>query len=161
MPLEACQMLCTAHRVLDGSEYTELSKAGRKIKRWRHPNKFLNKLLYQATHVNHPSAAWVRQSNEHYRWTHDYFIYLCNEFSQRQGKLHKCFEVFADYLYHPPSNIPSAGFCAPPTAINDEWAHLIVPGDVVQSYRNYYDVAKRRLHAWKQNRPPWITELEI
>ena len=35
MILESGQMLSTAHRVLDGEEYVELSKNNRRLKRWR------------------------------------------------------------------------------------------------------------------------------
>ena len=35
MILESAQMLCTAKRVLDGKEYFDTTKNGRKIKRWR------------------------------------------------------------------------------------------------------------------------------
>ena len=35
MIIEYAQLLSTAHRVIDGIEYTDLSKNGRKIKRWK------------------------------------------------------------------------------------------------------------------------------
>ena len=45
MILESAQLLSTAHRVLDGSEYYDKTKYGRKIKRWNHPNSNLVPLL--------------------------------------------------------------------------------------------------------------------
>lgn len=153
MPLEACQMLCTAHRVLDGAEYTEKTSNGRRIKRWKHPNKFYDDLLYKATHVKHPSCVWVRESNEHYKWLYEYFIALCNEYTQRYNKPYRCFEVFSDYLYHAPASIPSRGFSEPPMAMDSAY---VVSGDVVGSYRQYYRIGKSALHEWKQNRPDWL-----
>ena len=35
MILESAQMLCTAKRVLDGTEYMAKTKNGRNIKRWK------------------------------------------------------------------------------------------------------------------------------
>ena len=47
MILESAQMLCTAKRVLDGTEYTDLTKNGRKIKRWRLENSNLERFTKQ------------------------------------------------------------------------------------------------------------------
>ena len=56
MILEYSQLLSTAHRVLDGQQYVDDS-SGRRIKRWKLNNSFAgDKLLYKATHINHPSA---------------------------------------------------------------------------------------------------------
>ena len=35
MILESAQLLSTAHRLLDGTEYTDKTKTGRNVKRWR------------------------------------------------------------------------------------------------------------------------------
>ena len=50
MIVESAQMLSTAHRILDGTEYYDKTKNGRKIKRWKHPNSNLEKILYKASH---------------------------------------------------------------------------------------------------------------
>ena len=42
MPTEYKQMLSTAHRVLDGEMYYDKTKNGRKIKRWKHPDRKMN-----------------------------------------------------------------------------------------------------------------------
>ena len=68
MIIEYAQLLSTAHRVIDGIEYTHLSKNGRKIKRWKMvKNSNMEETLYKAAMVNHPSAVWVRQSSRHYQ----------------------------------------------------------------------------------------------
>jgi len=61
MILESAQLMSTAHRVLDGTPYTRLSKSGARLKRYHHPLP-----LYEATHINHPSAVWVRESGRNY-----------------------------------------------------------------------------------------------
>ena len=65
MILEYAQLLSTAHRVLDGRESITLSLSGRKKKVWTIDD-HRNNVLYSATHINHPSAIWVRQSLENY-----------------------------------------------------------------------------------------------
>lgn len=52
---------------------------------------------YKATHRNHPSAIWARQTIKNYSWLVDHFIALCNEYTARYGKVHKC-EQYA-YLF--------------------------------------------------------------
>jgi len=59
MIIEYAQLLSTAHRVIDGIEYTDLSKNGRRIKRWKMvKNSNMEETLYKAAMVNHPSAVW-------------------------------------------------------------------------------------------------------
>jgi hypothetical protein len=153
MPLESAQMLCTAHRVLDGVESIELSKSNRKIKRWSMNDSFKNVTLYKANHVNHPSAAWVRASYLNYMWLYEHFLALSVEYKSRYGKSHKSFLDLRDVLSEAPANIPLwKSFSAPPPAMPDEY----ITEDVVTSYRNYYRYAKSDLHAWKQNKPVWI-----
>ena len=68
MILESAQLLCTVHRVLDGTEYTDLTKNGRKIKRWRLDNDIKENLLYKAGWLKHPSTVWLMQSAYNYNW---------------------------------------------------------------------------------------------
>lgn len=60
MILESCQLLSTAHRVLDGHSTIEKSASGRNVKRW-YLNDLRQGILYGATHINHPSAIWCRE----------------------------------------------------------------------------------------------------
>ena len=66
MIIETAQLLSTAHRILDGEEYTDRTANGRRIKRWLHPNSNMESTLYKASHINHPSAVWARKSNNNY-----------------------------------------------------------------------------------------------
>ena len=54
MIVESAQMLSTAHRVLDGEQYTELSANNRRIKRWKSRHKLFEEMLYKASFVGHP-----------------------------------------------------------------------------------------------------------
>ena len=42
------QMLSTAHRMLDGTEYISQTLGGRRIKRWKHPNSNMEGVLYKS-----------------------------------------------------------------------------------------------------------------
>lgn len=146
MILEYAQLLSTAHRVLDGKEYIDAS-SGRKIKRWRLEDTSLEGQLYKATHINHPSAVWVRQSNNNYNWLVCLFQSLLSEYTYRYGKIHSC-DRLVYWLRQPPVNIPIGYKTQPTPAMPDEYK---VP-DSVQSYRNYYVGAKKTMAKWK-NRP--------
>ena len=57
MIIETAQLLSTAHRVLDGEQYTDKTSNGRSIQRWRLTDAYdMENSLYKATHINHPSA---------------------------------------------------------------------------------------------------------
>jgi hypothetical protein len=146
MILEYAQLLSTAHRVLDGKEYIDAS-SGRKIKRWRLEDTSLEAHLYKATHINHPSAVWVRQSNNNYNWLVCLFQSLLSEYTHRYGKIHSC-DRLVYWVRKPPVNIPVGYKTQPTPAMPDEYK---VP-DSVQSYRNYYLGAKNNMAKWK-NRP--------
>ena len=159
MILETAQLLSTAHRVLDGKVRIEekyvngsLPARYRKVKRWTLPDD-REETLYSATHVNHPSAVWCRASNNNYNWLYAHFLALLDEYTYRYGKVHKC-ATLVNALRSTPISIP-VGYLTPVTpAMPDEYK---VEHDSVTSYRNYYRVAKQRMHKWtKRQKPEWI-----
>jgi hypothetical protein len=152
MILESCQLMCTAHRILDGAQSIGLSKTNRKVKRWTLSDE-REQILYIAGHVNHPSAVWVRQNIDHYRWLFDLTYYLIYEYKYRyDGKTHKC-ETLLQPLLNAPNSIPIVNWQDPPQAMPDD---AKIPGDAVGAYRNYYMLHKRRMANWKiRGIPGW------
>ena len=152
MILESAQLLSTAHRVLDGVETIQLSNSGRKVKRWILPDD-VRSVLYEATHINHPSAVWVRQSKQNYLWLYALFDALCKEYTYRYGKVHKCErELIHKVLSIVPNNITTfKGFTEPTPAMPEQYK---VPGNSVQSYHNYYNGEKQRMFSWKKRDVP-------
>lgn len=136
MILESAQLLCTAHRILDGEHYIDIS-SGRKLQRWRHPR--YEKELYKATHFNHPCAIWARMSRENYEWLYKHFIWLNAEYEKRYGKIHASYKRLKDVIYFPPENIIAGLFTEPAMAMPDKY---IKRGDPVGSYRAYYEAEK-------------------
>lgn len=149
MILEYAQLLSTAHRYLDGVEAIVPNASGRKMKRWI-INDNRDSVLYAATHINHPSAIWARQSSENYKWLYSMFVSLMKEYTYRYGKHHKC-EFLIDSLKNLPNNIPDGKFTQPTPAMPDEFK---VSGDSISSYHNYYNGAKTRMFSWKNRETP-------
>jgi hypothetical protein len=153
MILEYAQLLSTAHRVLDGTLFEGYSKTGRKQKRYvlsdeREP------ILYTATHINHPSAIWARQSLVNYHWLFKMFIELMREYHYRYGKIHSCMRLVT-HLRFPPTKIPLGEFTEPTPAMPEQYR---VAGDSIQSYKNYYFGDKSHMFKWKNRpTPSWIS----
>ena len=154
MILETAQLLSTAHRILDGTEYTDKTASGRNIKRWRMADHQDDMRLYSATHVNHPSAVWARATSGNYEWLYRHFQGLCLEYTHRYGKYHKCMSLLWDDLSMTPRNIVQAPMTPFAVAMPDEYK---VENDPVESYRNYYRIGKKSLHKWtNRGVPAWI-----
>lgn len=159
MILESAQLLSTAHRLIDGTEYVErkyvqgsLPARYRNVKRWRLPDE-REQVLYSATHINHPSAVWCRETSDNYKWLYRHFLALCMEYNYRYGKVHKCIDM-CDHLCSYPRYIKLGDLTPVTPAMPDEYK---VPNDHVESYRNYYRIAKERMHKWtKREKPAWI-----
>jgi len=157
MILEYAQLLSTAHRVLDGTIVVGHSDTGRKQSRYVLYDS-RDKLLYASTHINHPSAVWVRHSAENYLWLANMLVALCGEYAYRYEKTHK---VERDglcnvLLKNIPHNIRNSGFTQPTPAMPDE---VKIAGDSIISYRNYYINNKSHLAKWKKRPVPlWYPE---
>ena len=153
MILESVQMLSTAHRVLDGEMYLEKSAKGRNIKRWRLADG-REQILYKATHVNHPSNIWCRQTNNNYNWLLCHVYALDKEFQHRFGKPHKSTELLST-LQSTPQSIRVG--CLTPFAIAITNQDYVVDKDPVLSYRKYYKYGKTHLHKYtNREKPEWL-----
>ena len=136
MVLETTQLLCTAHQVLDGT----------------------NPDLYKKTHENHPCSIWVRENSHNYVWAANLYLELCQEYSYRYGKIHKC-QGLINSLSTLPKNIPYGtklgNFVL---AMPDEFK----TSSPIQSYRNYYISKQTTIKMeWNKGRakPSWITDI--
>ena len=151
MILESCQLLSTAHRVLDGDQFIGKTATGRNIKRWLLSDE-RNETVYTATHVNHPSAVWCRSGSENYMWLWVLLNELCKEYTYRYGKVHKCESSgLVARLKQMPNNIIHTHFTDPTPAMPDQYK---IKGNGVQSYRNYYNGEKQRMFSWKKRQVP-------
>lgn len=153
MILESAQLLSTAHRVLDGDMFVGKTATGRNVKRWKlHDAR--EDVLYQATHINHPSAVWCRESVENYNWLADHMFALLQEYTYRYEKKHKIEGELSYMLQSPPNNLKEWPMTKMPSAMAEEY---VISDDPITNYRNYYKNGKTRMFSWKKRQPPeWI-----
>lgn len=138
MILETAQLLCGTHHVTP--KYPPST------------DQVNAQVPYKLSHKNHPCAIWTRDSLSNYLYLCDLGLELCKEYTYRYGKRHKSQEVIEWCLSNKP-NITDKGFTLPPKAMPDEYKVV----DVVESYRNYYNGAKKDFAKWKnRDIPEWF-----
>lgn len=105
---------------------------------------------YLPTHINHPSAVWVRSSLEHFYWTINYVNALNSETIYRGNKSHaSCAE--ANRLPDP-YRLPDKGWTPPTLAMPD----ILKSEDAIASYRMFYMLDKFPFASWKvRGKPYW------
>lgn len=114
MIIESCQLMSTAHHILDGDDAPEG--------------------IMKITHVNHPSNRWVRESSEHYKWLYRYTLRLCYNYTLRSGKKHRCFIERMPILLNLPKNIKNNGFVCAPAAVDNKFKHI---EDIFEAYHEH------------------------
>lgn len=137
MILESAQLLSTAHWVLDG-----YCKA------------------YKQTHVNHPSAIWVRESRANYDWLFRHLVALIDEHMYRYQHTipHKTY-AHLDTLRKAPRNLSGTSLTPIRLAMPD-YLKTLYRG--VEAYRMYYSLHKRtrkngKPYTWtKRDKPDWF-----
>ena len=134
MPLETAQMLCTAHRELDGDGYADANG------------------LYKRAYWNHPCTIWARESWDNYRWLYKHFIALGDEYKHRYGREHASITKLKDALYWHPDNIEDKGLTPLAQAMPDEYKN----SDPIKAYRKYV-VNEKHYAKWEKGReqPKW------
>jgi len=161
MIIEYAQLMSTAHRLLDGEMYMDKTTNGRSIMRWRLDGKWARNRepdLYKATHVNHPSAIWARQSAKNYMWLYEMWKELNTEYMYRYSKdaPHASFAKLDKHLRQIPRGMTDGEFTEPTQSMPDD-----VKNDSSKiAYRDYYIKYKQHLAQWKlRGMPSWyVTE---
>lgn len=129
MIIESAQILCSAYYFTGESELSP----------------------YKLTHKNHPCCAWVRESLSNWIWLRDLALALCEEYTFRYGKIHKCEQIIRS-LKTP--KLADKGFTGIRCVMDEKYK---ISEDPVLNYRNYYREGKRHLLTWKKRSPPpWI-----
>jgi len=118
MILESAQLLCTAHLISDGPDAN---------------------VPYKATHKNHPSAIWARESTSNYEWLYKHMLALGEEYTKRYGKIHLTILKCSGVLNKAPKNVTKAEFTPMPQCMPDQYK---VDGNSVEAYWNYYEAEK-------------------
>lgn len=121
MILESAQLLCTAHLIIDGDKAN---------------------VPYKATHKNHPSAIWTRESLSNYYWLYDHMIALGKEYTKRYGKEHLTIAKCKEPLKIAPKALLKLEPTEMPQCMPDAYKVL---GNSVKAYWNYYIAEKSNI----------------
>ena len=134
MPLETAQMLCTAHRELDGDEYAD--KVG----------------LYKRAYWNHPCTIWARETSENYWWLFRHFLALGDEYTYRYGKEHASVAKLKYVLQTSPKAIKLDERTPVAQAMPEEYKDE----NPITAYRNYC-INEKHYAKWERGRdkPSW------
>ncbi len=155
MIIEYAQLMSTAHRTMDGEMYYGRTKNGSKIKRWLHPEDVMETTLYKASHINHPSGIWTRESRANYEWLYTMWCELNEEFIWRgfkNGEYHETYNKLKDLLREPPKSMKQGTFTQPTPAMPDD----VKNRDSIRAYKDYYVKYKQHLAKWtKRGSPDW------
>jgi hypothetical protein len=156
MILETAQLLCTAHRVLDGVEILQTSVSGKTlVKRWVLPDLGMDRKLLRNCHTNHPCSIWCRATSENYMWLHRHGVGLLIEYSRRYNKMHVLQDMFHT-LSSLPANMVQGGLSDFAQAMPDQYKSGI---SAVTAYRRYYIFEKSRFAKWKNSAiPQWYVD---
>lgn len=150
MVIETAQLLSTAHRMIDGIMYVDKTANGRSIKRWRLSDNREN-LLYKASHINHPSNIWARQTNNNYNWLYCHFVGLCKEYTYRYGKIHLTEAKLSNMLRSPPNYIEVGPLTRKPQAMPDQYKRE----KSEDAYKAYYIGEKHGFAKWTRRPAPF------
>ena len=149
MIIEYAQMLSTAHRMLDGNQYTD-SSSGRRIQRWELENSNMDEVLYKASHINLPSTRWVRENAVQYQYAYDMFTALCDEYTYRYGKIHKTDTRLRFILNEIPELIPVGNL----TIFKQAMPNHVKHANPILGYHAYYRQYKRHIAIWSKRDIP-------
>lgn len=165
MIIEYAQLLSTAHRVLDGAS-TDLQRQNGKIKTVRllkgesavlidDKLQIHDPQCYSATHQNHPSAIWARETSSNYLWLANLFRECSKEYTHRYKRQHATFEKHGTFLMVPPKNITVGSRTKFPQAMPEEFKDE----DSIRAYQNYYLGPKAAFARWTNRTPPtWFSD---
>lgn len=111
------------------------------------------KPVYKQTHKNHPCSLWACESIDNFNWLVTLGLALCEEYTFRYGKQHKCQSIL-ELFQKQSSNLklPAVGMTPFRLCMPDNYK----VADPVESYRNYYRGDKAYIAKWtKRDQPEW------
>jgi hypothetical protein len=99
---------------------------------------------YKPTHQNHPCVLWAGRNRVNFAWLHRHARALCEEYTLRYGRIHRCQPVIeaARVPRSLPIGITEFVQCMP-EQFRDK--------DPVQAYRKYYH--SKSFAQWNRGRP--------
>ncbi len=158
MIVESCQLMSTAHHVLDGKEVFRTSKNGRKIRTYMAVTNASHPPLLRCTMMNHPCSIWTRYSSGNYEWLWTHTTELLVQYHIRYEKEHTYTNLVHKTLVQVPSTLAfntRRGATSFVQAMPEKYRQA----DAVEAYREYYICEKARFAKWKcGNVPNWFAK---
>lgn len=156
MILEQAQLLCTAHRMLAGQEYSDVISGHRKTA-WILHDIVADSVLYRATHHNHPCSMWIRASDDNYKWGYQHFVAMCDEYTHRYNKVHKSDTRLRQILADFPNAITLGPLVKFVKCMGASPESLAIE-DPIEAYRHFYQTKQTRFKMIWTNRekPEWF-----
>lgn len=140
-PVTAAQMQCNKHVVKMCLETAQILST-------------INGGPYKPTHANHPCTLWAKANRTNYNWLIMHGLALCEEYTHRYGKKHKCQDIIAS-LANKGAELP-VGVSKFVQCMPDQYKHK----DPVVAYRRYYH-SKADFAAWAgRDAPYWWQQAE-
>lgn len=107
---------------------------------------------YKVTHVNHPCSVWVRETEANYMWLLQHMQFLCIEYHNRYGKIHKCADMLHTFFsarhYMPNGPLTPFANCTPYKDV-----------ETIEAYRRTMNekwMLDKRTPTWKKGcKPTW------
>ena len=136
MITEGCQMLSTAHHVLDGEDAPEG--------------------LYKKTHQNHPCNQWIRLTDSNYNWLLAHTKALGYIYTKKTGKVHGALEQCLEAISEPPKRIACGPLTRFARAMDDDLKMSII--DTHEAYKAYLN---RKYLEWLTRKKPVKVEFVV
>lgn len=111
---------------------------------------------YRPVMLNHPCTIWARESRQNFLWLWEHAGSLCEEYTARYGKTHKCELTMNDYnpiWIQVVDALPDIGLTPFAQAMPDYCRN----DNAVIAYRQYYMREKKHIAKWKTKKPAWFT----
>lgn len=110
---------------------------------------------YKHAHFSHPCTIWCRQTTQNYEWLLEHAFAMCEEYTERYGKVHKT-EAVLQWLKENKPELSNTGLMPFPQAMPDKYKGP----DSIEAYRKYYIFEKSRFAVWKNNSkiPQWYLD---
>lgn len=159
MLLEACQLLCGAHREPWELHSSNSIAAARRRYEAKAPAERLidDELPYLPTHLKHPCSVWTRATLNNYTWLVAHAATLAAEHCRRFDKDHGSAPVVAWLARRCPIDVPVGSLTPFAQAMPEQYRGP----DAVAAYRCYYATEKRVLRGkpatWtRRPQPDWF-----
>lgn len=155
MIVESCQLMSTAHHVIDGKQITRVAKNGRKFSTYEAGNLPAVPPFLRCTMINHPCTIWTRENVANYQWLWVHTNELLHQYKTRYNKDHTYTNLVRQTLVNTPTKLRGVSLTPFAQAMPDQYKNQ----DAVEAYRQYYIHEKSRFAKWKiGNTPLWFTE---